>query len=192
MLLASPAAKDVNMTGWKIVIGGSALPKSLAKAALERGIDIFAGYGMSETCPILTLSGLMPKMNSWGFERQVEIRCKAGRPLPLAQIRIVDGEMNDLPHLDRLMQVETVRLFVERAQAARPDFRLTVENARAISDICHQLDGLPLAIELAAARMRRLSPQALLQHFGAAMGGRLQLLTGGPPAPPTNLRIPLP
>jgi len=41
---------------------------------------------------------LMPKMNGWGFERQVEIRCKAGRPLPLAQIRIVDGEMNDLPH----------------------------------------------------------------------------------------------
>ena len=40
----------------------------------------------------------MPKMNSWGFERQVEVRCKAGRSLPLAQIRIVDGEMNDLPH----------------------------------------------------------------------------------------------
>jgi acyl-CoA synthetase (AMP-forming)/AMP-acid ligase II len=40
----------------------------------------------------------MPKMNSWGFERQVEMRCKAGRPIPLAQIRIVDGKMNDLPH----------------------------------------------------------------------------------------------
>jgi fatty-acyl-CoA synthase len=53
---------------------------------------------MSETCPILTLSGLMAKMNSWAFERQVEMRCRAGRPLPLTQLRIVDGEMNDLSH----------------------------------------------------------------------------------------------
>jgi predicted ATPase len=94
-------------------------------------------------------------------------------PLPLP-------ELNDLPHIERLMQVETVRLFVERAQAARPDFRLTGENARTVSDICHQLDGLPLAIELAAARVRHLSPQVLLQRFGEGMPGRLKVLTGGP------------
>jgi acyl-CoA synthetase (AMP-forming)/AMP-acid ligase II len=63
---------------------------------LELGLDVYAGYGMSETCPCLTLSGLMRKMTGWDFERQVEMRCKAGRPIPLAQIRIVDGEMNDL------------------------------------------------------------------------------------------------
>ena len=98
-------------------------------------------------------------------------------PLPLP-------DPSDLPHLDRLLQVETVRLFVERARAARPDFCLTSENAPAVSDICHQLDGLPLAIELAAARVRRFSPQALLERFGEGAAGRLKLLTGGPRSSP--------
>ncbi|MBV8967611.1 MAG: fatty acid--CoA ligase [Verrucomicrobia bacterium] len=98
MLLNSAKTTGINLSGWKMLIGGAALPQALAREALELGLDVYAGYGMSETCPILTLSGLMSKMKSWGFERQVEMRCKAGRPLPLAQIRIVDGEMNDLPH----------------------------------------------------------------------------------------------
>ena len=51
MILNYPAAKDVDLRGWKIVIGGSALPIGLAKQALERGIDVFSGYGLSETCP---------------------------------------------------------------------------------------------------------------------------------------------
>jgi fatty-acyl-CoA synthase len=98
MLLESAKAKGIPLSGWKMLIGGAALPEALAREALELGLDIYAGYGMSETCPILTLSGLMPKMTSWAFERQVEKRCKPGRPLPLTQLRIVDGEMNDLPH----------------------------------------------------------------------------------------------
>jgi fatty-acyl-CoA synthase len=98
MLLESAKTKGINLSGWKILIGGAALPQALAREALELGLDICAGYGMSETCPILTLSGLTPKMTRWAFERQVEKRCKAGRPLPLTQIRIVDGEMNELPH----------------------------------------------------------------------------------------------
>jgi fatty-acyl-CoA synthase len=98
MLLDSAKAKGIPLSGWKMLIGGAALPQALAREALELGLDIYAGYGMSETCPILTLSGLMPKMTSWAFERQVEMRCKAGRPLPLTQLRIVDGEMNDLSH----------------------------------------------------------------------------------------------
>ncbi len=98
MLLDSAKTKGINLSGWKILIGGAALPEALAREALELGLDVYAGYGMSETCPILTHSGLMPKMKSWTFERQVEKRCKPGRPLPLVQLRIVDGEMNDLPH----------------------------------------------------------------------------------------------
>ena len=87
-------------------------------------------------------------------------------------------------------QVDTVRLFVERARAARLDFRLTPDNAATVSAICQQLDGLPLAIELAAARVRLLPPQLLLQRLTArAPGerpGRLTLLSGGPRSVPAR------
>jgi predicted ATPase/class 3 adenylate cyclase len=70
---------------------------------------------------------------------------------------------------------EAVQLFVERARAVRPDFALTGENAEAIAELCLRLDGLPLAIELAAARIRLFSPQALRQRIES----RLKLLQGG-------------
>src|SRR5262249_4237818 len=70
----------------------------------------------------------------------------------------------------------SVRLFAERARAAAPGFELTDGNAAAVAEICRRLDGLPLAIELAAAKVRVLAPQALLGRRGDRMG----LLTGGP------------
>ena len=69
-----------------------------------------------------------------------------------------------------------VALFVARAQRIDPDFALTPENAGAVAEICRRLDGLPLALELAAARIKILSPVALL----ARLEQRLELLTGGP------------
>jgi len=77
--------------------------------------------------------------------------------------------------IDRLSQYEAVRLFIERAKAAKPDFSVTDENAPAVAEICMRLDGLPLAIELAAARIKLLTPSAMLQRLGS----RLKLLGGG-------------
>src|SRR5918999_2099459 len=80
-----------------------------------------------------------------------------------------------LPGLEALSQYEAVRLFIERARAAKADFAVTSENAPAVAEICARLDGLPLAIELAAARVKLLPPGAMLGRLGR----RLKLLTGG-------------
>jgi predicted ATPase/class 3 adenylate cyclase len=80
-----------------------------------------------------------------------------------------------LPPIDRLSQYEAVRLFIERAKGAKPDFSVTDENAPAVAEICARLDGLPLAIELAAARIKLLTPSAMLERLGS----RLKLLGGG-------------
>jgi predicted ATPase/class 3 adenylate cyclase len=80
-----------------------------------------------------------------------------------------------LPSLEALSQFEAVALFIDRAMAVRPDFTVTNENAPAVAEICVRLDGLPLAIELAAARIRVLNPQAILGR----LEHRLGLLSGG-------------
>jgi non-specific serine/threonine protein kinase len=80
--------------------------------------------------------------------------------------------------------VESVRLLVERARSVRPEFQLTDENAAVVAEICRRLDGLPLAIELAASRMTVLSPEAILKRLGQ----RLALLTGGAADAPARQR----
>ncbi|NOK62448.1 MAG: hypothetical protein GFH27_549293n182 [Chloroflexi bacterium AL-W] len=81
--------------------------------------------------------------------------------------------LEHLPPLDDLAYVAAVELFMRRAQAIRPSFALTSDNATTIAHICHRLDGLPLAIELAAARIRLFTPQTLLSR----LENRLQTLT---------------
>ena len=105
-------------------------------------------------------------------EREYEVR-------PLA---LPDTSVAATP--EELAESEAVALFVERARAIEPGFALGPENAAAVAAICAALDGLPLAIELAAARVRLLSPQAILERLGTA----LPLLTGGPRDRPERQR----
>ena len=98
MLLDKLSAEGTDLARWKVVIGGSALPLPLARAAIGHGIDIIAGYGMSETCPILTLAHLDRAMLQWDDEKRTAQRCRAGRPVPFVELRIVDPDMQDVPH----------------------------------------------------------------------------------------------
>lgn len=98
MLMSHPSFEQIDLSRWKVIIGGAALPKTMCRAALEKGIDIYTGYGMSETCPILTLAQLTPEMLELDQDEQVDIRCKTGRPISLVQMRIVDEQMEDVPH----------------------------------------------------------------------------------------------
>jgi fatty-acyl-CoA synthase len=92
MLLTCDAAAEVMLDRWKVVIGGSALPRGLAEAALARGINVFSAYGLSETCPLLTTVHLDP-----ADESDVAARLKTGRPAAMVELRVVDAEMRDVP-----------------------------------------------------------------------------------------------
>ena len=101
------------------------------------------------------------------------LRIYGEHEMPVPPMTLPD--LKHLPPPEHLMQYEAVQLFIERARAVKADFAVTHENAPAIAEICHRLDGLPLAIELAAARAQLLPPSRLL----AQLGHRLKVLTGG-------------
>ncbi len=98
MILSHPHARETDFSRWKVMIGGSALPEAMAVNAQKLGIDLFTGYGMSETCPVLTVAHLNSADLERSAEEQAVIRAKTGRPLPLVDLRIVDNDMRDLPH----------------------------------------------------------------------------------------------
>lgn len=101
MLLKHPHAQRIDFSGWKLIIGGASMSKALCLEAMRRGIDLFTGYGMSETCPILTISHLTPEMLAQSPEEQAAIRCKTGRTLPLVDLKIVDGSLQEQPRDNR-------------------------------------------------------------------------------------------
>jgi predicted ATPase/DNA-binding CsgD family transcriptional regulator len=112
------------------------------------------------------------------------LRLRAEHLVPIAPLPVPASAGAGSHDLDSIAASPAVALFVDRAQAVDPGFALTPENAATIAEICARLDGLPLAIELAAARTRVLSPQALL----ARLERRLPLLVGGAPDLPARQR----
>ncbi len=97
MLLKHPHAARIDLSGWKLIIGGAAMSRTLCIDAMSRGIDIFTGYGMSETCPILTISHLTPEMLELSPEEQAVVRCKTGCALPLVDLRVVGASLQEQP-----------------------------------------------------------------------------------------------
>ncbi len=103
---------------------------------------------------------------------RVALRLRGAHEFPVPPMALPDRQR--LPVLERLTGYEGIRLFAERAAALKPGFAVTNDNAAAIVEICHRLDGLPLAIELAAARIKVLPPQAMLTRLQS----RLALVAG--------------
>jgi predicted ATPase/serine/threonine protein kinase len=130
--------------------------------------------------PVITqLLTIGPKLKV-AVTSQAPLHVYGEHEFPVPPLALPD--LKSLPPLEVLSRLPAVALFVERAQAIKREFALTRENAPAVAAICARLDGLPLAIELAAARIKLLSPSAML----ARLESRLNLLTGGARDLPTR------
>jgi predicted ATPase len=141
------------------------VPTLLVLDNLEQVIGVAPELGsLLENCPTLSILATS----------RTALRLRAEREYPVGPLTVPD--LARRPDLDELAAMPAVRLFVDRARAVRYDFTLTEDSAVAVAEICRRLDGLPLAIELAAARTRLLTPDALL----ARLRTRLDALGSGP------------
>ncbi len=98
MLVTSPVAKKIDLSHWKVIIGGARLAKGLAVSAIDLGIQVMTGYGMSETCPVISVSNLKPSMKNYDNEMKSDIAIKTGMPIALVDIGIVDYRGHFLPN----------------------------------------------------------------------------------------------
>ena len=97
MVINHPRAREIDLSNWTVLIGGSALSKGLAREAGNLGIKVYAGYGMSETCPLLTLANPKPHMLDWDDDRLLDINRMAGFPVPLVDLKVIDESGRSLP-----------------------------------------------------------------------------------------------
>jgi predicted ATPase/class 3 adenylate cyclase len=150
----------------------AALAQQLAARQLLLLLDNFEQV-MEAADDVAELVNLCPELKVLVTSREA-LRVRGERLLPVAPLSLPQTGLAGATASD-VSRYEAVRLFVERAQEVRPTFQLTDDNAAAVAEICARLDGLPLAIELAAARLKLFSPQDLRDR----LGGRLELLRGG-------------
>jgi predicted ATPase/DNA-binding XRE family transcriptional regulator len=157
--------------------GDLPLAELLALAVAERQLLLVLDnceHVLSAMPLVGTLLAASPRLQVLATSR-ARLRLRGERELPVPPLALPHAFDRGAPPLAGLAGVPAVRLFVERAAEVMPGFTLTAETAPAIAAICHRLDGLPLALELAAARVKLLQPPALL----ARLEQRLPLLTGG-------------
>ena len=175
------------LTDRELVISAISAPLGVFEAAdrpLEEGIKEY----LREKKVLLVLDNFEQVLEGAQFVAQLLSACPGLKVLATSRIPLgLYGEKEylvpplslpdpeRLPSLERLTRYEAVRLFIERAQDARSDFSVTNDNAATVAEICARLDGLPLAIELAAARVKVLSPQKMLDR----LSDRLKLLARG-------------
>ena len=98
MMMATESIKTADLSNWHVLIGGSALTKGLCDAGAKLGIKIFTGYGMSETCPLLSTTHLTPADFELPLEQQTAIRVKTGKAVPMVELEIVDPHGKPVPH----------------------------------------------------------------------------------------------
>jgi predicted ATPase/DNA-binding XRE family transcriptional regulator len=170
-LVASEIAQTLGMQEMPGQSPAQLLRSDLAGKHLLLLLDNFEQ--VVEAAPLLTaLLGAAPGLKLLVTSRE-PLRLRGEKEFAVPPLDLPNVPV--LPPATELLENPAVRLFVERARGASPDFALTDENAPAVAEIVRHLDGLPLAIELAAARIKLLSPQALLHRLQS----RLALLTGG-------------
>jgi len=149
----------------------------LLAAALRRRHMLLVLDNLEHLLPARTQVGALlescPRLKALVTSRAA-LRVSWEHQLPVRPLQVPN--LQSLPAAARLAEYPSVELFVERAQAVRPEFALDERNASAVAEICLRLDGLPLAIELAAARINVLPPQAMLDRLHR----QLDLLTAGP------------
>ncbi|WP_372985860.1 fatty acid--CoA ligase [Marinobacter sp.] len=98
MMMATESIKTADLSNWHVLIGGSALTKGLCDAGAKLGIRMYTGYGMSETCPLLSATHLKPEDLELPLEQQTEKRVKTGIAVPMVEIEIVDPDGKPVPH----------------------------------------------------------------------------------------------
>jgi predicted ATPase/DNA-binding CsgD family transcriptional regulator len=151
------------------------LARAAAAAPRERALLVLDNLEQIPglAAPIATLIGAVPALQILATSRSA-LRIRGERELILGPLPLPERAI--WSDTEALAKNPAVRLFIDRAQAVRPGFILDRENAPAVAEMCAHLDGLPLAIELAAARIRMLPPAALLPRLADSIA----LLTGGP------------
>jgi fatty-acyl-CoA synthase len=96
IILNSPSAKNADLSHWKVIIGGGRLSKGLALEMMKRGIETYSAYGMSESCPYLTVANLQPHQLAWEKEQQVDTLISTGYPLPFVYMKVIDESGKEL------------------------------------------------------------------------------------------------